>query len=82
MQKIETLTAKQTAALPAHRDGWLEIGLSTQPGNRTEAQRWIGEAYQVAGLTPPALFVWVDSPMACLCASSRMAGMVECTPGR
>ena len=61
---IEKLTPDQEAALPAVRDEWLAIGLSTEPADRAEAEAGVAEAYRAAGMEPPEIVVWVDSPMA------------------
>src|SRR5689334_13053936 len=38
--------------------------LKTLPGDETEAEEHLRWAYQVAGLKPPVLIRWFDSPMA------------------
>ena len=64
MQKLDQLTAEQQAMLPGIRDEWLRCGLSTEPANRQLAEEGVREAYRAAGLEPPALMIWLDSPMA------------------
>ena len=43
---------------------WKEYGFSTQPTDRAEAEAAAIEAYQAAGLEPPRLFIWLQSPWA------------------
>ena len=61
---IENLTDEQKAQLPLIRDEWINIGLSTEPTNKKEAEVGIDESYAAAGLTAPALRLWLHSPMA------------------
>ena len=73
---IEPLTKEQELLLPAIRDEWIGVGLSTAPANRAEAERGVALAYKAAGLTPPGLIIWLDSPVAgaigaCLLAQVR-----------
>ena len=62
--KIEKLTKEQEDLLPVYRDKWLKIGLSTEPTNKKEAEKWCIEAYKVAGLEPPKQIIWATSPLA------------------
>jgi hypothetical protein len=62
--KIESLTKEQEALIPIVRDEWTKIGLCTEPANRSEAERGVALAYQAAGLLPPKLIIWLDSPFA------------------
>jgi len=62
-EKITELTPEQEAALEPHRDMWLDIGLSTERANRTEAEAGAREAYTIAGLDQPEAVIWLDSPM-------------------
>jgi hypothetical protein len=69
MVQIKTLTPEEEALLPIVRDEWLKIGLATGPADRGAAQAAIADAYRIAGLEPPSVWVWLDSPCAgCLCA--------------
>lgn len=63
-KKITALTAEQEAALPLVRDEWLAHGLSTQPADRERAVAGVHQAYRTAGLVPPQIVVWLDSPLA------------------
>ena len=61
--RLEKLTDAQIARLPAIRAEWLSIGLSTAPGDRPRAEAGVAKAYAAAGLPPPKLIIWLDSPM-------------------
>lgn len=54
----------ESLSLEAHRQKWLEIGLSTEPADRPTAEAGVRAAYEAAGLPPPAMVVWLESPMA------------------
>jgi len=43
---------------------WRGIGFSTSATNRAEAEAAAIEAYTAAGLAPPRLFIWLQSPWA------------------
>ena len=60
---ITELTAEQKATLEKVRDEWLTVGLSTEPADRAAAEEGVRLAYQRAGLTPPRIVVWLDSPL-------------------
>ena len=64
MKPFETLTPEQEAILAGVRDEWLGYGLSCEPANRALAEEGVREAYAAAGLEPPKIIVWLDSPMA------------------
>jgi hypothetical protein len=53
-QRIETL---------AVRDEWLRVALSTDRCDRPRAEAAVREAHRAAGLPPPPLIVWMDSPL-------------------
>ena len=63
-RRLTRLTAAQADMLPAIRDDWLAIGLSTAPADRMAAESAVQSAYRAAGLEPPRLVLWLDSPMA------------------
>ena len=62
MKKITKLNEEQIKRLATKRDEWLKIGLSTERADREQAQQGALEAYQAAGLQPPKVFIWLDSP--------------------
>jgi hypothetical protein len=58
------LTSEQTASLSRYRARWAAIRRSTAPADRGAAEEGVRLAYCAAGLTPPARFVWCESPLA------------------
>ena len=65
---IENLNEKQIEDLKAYRDKWINIGLDTKRANRQAAEQYAKDAYRVAGLDEPKMFIWVDSPIGGLIA--------------
>jgi hypothetical protein len=64
MAKLLTkLTPEQEAQIPAIRDEFLRIGLSTEPADFDAAEQAARDAYAVAGLPAPELFIRLASPM-------------------
>jgi hypothetical protein len=63
-KRIEKLTPEQAKRMPEFRDAWLNAGLSTERADRQRAQAGVKLAYEAAGLKPPTLIIWLDSPMA------------------
>ena len=61
--QIKQLTAEQEARLPAIRDEWLRIGLSTEPLDFAAAKDAVTRAYSAAGLSPPSLWLRFRSPL-------------------
>ena len=59
---INKLTPEQEAMIPAVRDEFLRVGLSTEPADFEAAEAAIKDAYAVAGLAPPKLFIRLASP--------------------
>lgn len=66
---LTKLSPEQEALIPIMRDEWLAHGLSTEPADRAEAEAGMLQAYELAGLKPPARIVWAESPL----AGNRMA---------
>ena len=64
VKRLETLTPAQVALLPAIRDKWLAIGLSTVPADRPRAEAAVKLAYRRANLPEPTLLIWLNSPLA------------------
>jgi hypothetical protein len=48
----------------------MQIGLSTERADRPAVEGAVTAAYTAAGLDPPALFVWMDSPLGGLFAAA------------
>ena len=61
---ITKLTPEQQAQLEVYAKKWRDIGLSTEPANRPEAEKGVTLAYELAGLDPPKEYVWFESPYA------------------
>lgn len=64
MKKIESLTDAQRAKFPAYVQEWTAIGLSTEPADRSRAERAIDLMYKCGGLKSPLRIVWCGSPLA------------------
>ena len=62
MSKITSLTDEQKAKMPEYVKKWIDIGLSTAPTNRERAKELVKDYYSVAGLTPPSVVVFGQSP--------------------
>ena len=60
---ITALTIEQEAKLPYYRDKWLKIGLKTGECDQAKAEYWVDKVYEEAGLTPPKVKIWLDSPL-------------------
>lgn len=60
---ITKLNEKQTAAMEAYKNKWIEIGLSTKRADRAEAERGCKMAYEAVGLTMPTTVYWCDGPL-------------------
>jgi hypothetical protein len=61
--RLDRLTPEHEAWLASLREEWRSIGLATGPADRLRAERGMRSAYLAAGLPPPALFLWVRSPL-------------------
>ncbi|MDQ6745059.1 MAG: hypothetical protein M3Z27_03435 [Actinomycetota bacterium] len=70
---IHELTAEQAALLPAIRERWLRVCLSTEPADRLAAEEALAGAYASAGLRPPSSVVWMESPLAGKIQAGAMA---------
>jgi len=77
MNKITSLTAAQQARFPEFVQKWTDIGLSTAPANRSEAERGIRLAYQMAGLEAPKQIVWCGSPLTQGLTRAIVLGLAE-----
>jgi hypothetical protein len=61
--RLDRLAPAQEAQLEALRDEWRAVGLATGQADRLRAERGMRAAYLAAGLHPPALYLWVRSPL-------------------
>lgn len=61
--KINQSLADFESRIPAIRDEWINIGLSTEVADRPAAESAADVAYQLAGLEPPRLKIWLRSPL-------------------
>jgi hypothetical protein len=61
---VERLSPDDLAVLEKVREEWLKSGLSTAPTDRAKAQAAAAEAYTAAGLKPPRINIWLQSPWA------------------
>src|SRR5262245_60084005 len=67
-----TLTAAHLAVIHAERDRWLRVGLSTARADRPAAEAAVRSAYTAAGLQPPGVMIWRDSPFGGCLASATI----------
>ena len=74
---IDTLTVEQEAMLAQVRDEWTAVGLSTEPADRPAAEEGARQAYRRAGLEPPRVVVWLDSPLAGRIGAAMLSGGKE-----
>jgi len=83
--RLDRLTPSQEARLAAVSDEWRAHGLATGPADRLRAERGMRAAYAAAGLPPPALFLWVRSPLEGVLGTMHLTVMGtrgEPSPGR
>lgn len=74
---INELTEAQVAAIPAHRDRWLHIGLSTERVDHAQAKAAVSLAYECAGLKPPSKWVFLPDPMQGAIAVAQVSDQVS-----
>lgn len=76
--KIEKLTPEQEAMIPAFRQQWLEVGLSTEPVDRQASTEAVQNLYRAAGWGEPNVLHF-DSPAQCVLAihSLRESGLED-----
>ena len=61
---VDALSLAQQRYLPVWRNAWLRIGLAADPTmDRALVEGLIGEVYRAGGLEPPAIYVYLDSPL-------------------
>jgi hypothetical protein len=71
--RLDRLAPAQEARLAEMREEWRAVGLATGPADRLRAERAMRVAYLAAGLPPPALFIWVRSPLEGVLGSMHLA---------
>ena len=59
------------------RDGWMAVALSTERVDRPAAEAAVHAAYVAAGMEPPAVMVWMDSPLGGTLASAALRGQLR-----
>ena len=67
--KIEKLTKEQELRFPEFVKTWTDIGLCTKRADRKKAEQACRDAYVVAGLEPPKMIFWAESPVGLLMAA-------------
>ncbi len=72
--KIESLTEKQKAMMPAFRDAWIKKGLDITKLNHADAKKAINAAYKAGGLTAPKSFEFLASPIALVKRGAELMG--------
>ncbi len=73
MSRIDRLTPDQESRLPAIRDEWIQIGLSTESADRGAAERHVDDVYHVSGFDPPSIKIWRGAPPAGALGASMLA---------
>jgi hypothetical protein len=76
---IEDLTDEQRAMLPAHREAWTKIGLSTERADRPRFVRAAQMHYEASGLPPlpEEQVVWVENHIELSLAAPIAADVLE-----
>ncbi len=59
----EALTPAQEAEARHFVAERVRAQLSTEPVDEQEAERWLRQAYEAAGLEPPKTIIWLDGPL-------------------
>ena len=77
MAKIGKLTEAQQAKFADYREKWLRIGLSTERADRPRAEAGVKLAYELAGLKPPQIIIWLDSPTAGAMGAALLSGTLK-----
>lgn len=71
---IEKLTAEQEEKIDQYKKTWIDIGLSQGASDKKNAEKYIKEAYKVAGLEAPDTMIWADSPVHALSIACEKTG--------
>ena len=70
--KLEKLTSKQEALIPAVRDEWIKIGLDTAPVDQGKARSALEGVYAIVGKPVPRHIIHLDSPLAVAIALAQL----------
>lgn len=73
-RSLPELTAERRQVLEEFRPQWEAVLYSTARADREAAEAGVRCAYEVAGLAPPKICMWFDSPLAALIAAEIVAG--------
>lgn len=76
-KRIDKLTAEQEARMPAWRDKWIAIGLSTERADRAKFEAAALRCYKAAKLPAPKHIVWVSSPLIMALAAPIAAYLLD-----
>lgn len=71
------LTPEQEAMIPAWKEKWLKIGLSTEPADRPRAEDAVNRLYTAVDLAPPKKFMWKYNPQTTCVIASCMSILVS-----
>ena len=72
MEQLSPDQQRRTAEVHAR---WAAVAGATGPADRERGAAGVCRAYEDAGLPPPAIVAWVDSPAQLLVASALLAGL-------
>lgn len=72
-KKITELTDEQRAAMPAHAEKWIKIGLSCEPADWDTFDKYMPVAYKKAGFEYPKTVIRVPSPV----VGARLASILN-----
>jgi hypothetical protein len=72
-RRTNLMSPKELADLTVYRDQCLGRGLATGPLDRPAAEEAVRRVYATAGLTPPPVMIWMDSPLGGLFAAGVLA---------
>ena len=63
-EQFHKLTAEHLSILEEMRTHWRNVGLSPFDSNKSNALEGLNLAYRAAGLNPPGIVIWLNSPRA------------------
>ncbi len=80
--RIEALTDAERAQMDGWADRWIAAGLSTARADRATFEAAARDCYRFAGLEPPKVIIWVDSPLVLALAAPIAAALLDSGQGR